>query len=142
MPWPLWILAGVILLAAEVHYTRDFTLFSFGASAVITSAAAGLGILDFPAQWVCFGVLSIALLFWARDWLRNSLLSGPAPAEMENVIGQIALPIDDLPAFGFGKAELRGATWSAHNASHVPIARGQRCKVMKIKGLTLWIQPE
>jgi membrane protein implicated in regulation of membrane protease activity len=142
MPWPLWISAGVILLVAELHYTRDFTLFSFGASALLVGVVAGLGIFDWPAQWLGFGILSITLLFWARDWLRQSLFARPSHAELENVVGQIAWPLQDLPAFGFGKAELRGTTWNAHNASHIAILRGQRCRVMKIKGLTLWILPE
>jgi membrane protein implicated in regulation of membrane protease activity len=142
MPWPVWILAGVILLVLEVYHSRDFTLFSFGASALLVGLMAALGVFDFWAQWICFGLLSAALLVWARDWLRAAMLGKPSHAELENVIGQVAIPLDDLPAFGFGKAELRGTTWSAHNASHVAILRGQRCKVMRIRGLTLWIQPE
>jgi membrane protein implicated in regulation of membrane protease activity len=70
------------------------------------------------------------------------MLSAPGSAELENIVGQSAIPLDDLPAYGFGKAELRGTTWSAHNATHMKILRGQRCKVMKMNGLTLWIIPE
>jgi len=70
------------------------------------------------------------------------MLSAPGSAELENIVGQSAIPLDDLPAYGFGKAELRGTTWSAHNATHMKILRGQRCKVIKMKGLTLWIMPE
>jgi inner membrane protein len=91
---------------------------------------------------ISFAAFSTALLFSAREWLRRKILGGPSGAEMENIIGQSAIPLDDLPAYGFGKAELRGTTWSAHNASHVRIMRGQRCKVMKMNGLTLWIMPE
>ncbi len=142
MPWFLWILAGVFLLVVEVHYTRNFTLFSLGASALLVGLMAALGIFDPWTQWVCFGILAAVLLLWVRDWLRELVLNRPSHAELENVIGQIATPVDDLPAYGFGKADLRGTHWSAHNASHVNIVRGQRCKVMKVKGLTLWIMPE
>ena len=142
MPWPLSIVAGVALLVLEVHYSRKFTLACFGVSAVLVGLMAGFGIFDLWTQWGSFAILSGALLFWARDWLRVRMLDKPSHAELENVIGQIAIPVDDLPAFGFGKADLRGTPWSAHNASHVNIIRGQRCKVMKVKGLTLWIMPE
>src|SRR5262249_13567528 len=35
LPWPVWIMAGLLLMALEVHYTRDFTLFCFGTSALL-----------------------------------------------------------------------------------------------------------
>lgn len=142
MPWPIWISVGLLLMAIEVHYTRDFTLFCFAASALLVGLMTILGILDFWTQWAIFAALSAALLFSAREWLRKKMLSRTTDAELENIVGQSAIPLDDLPAYGFGKAELRGSTWSAHNASHVKIMRGQRCKVMRINGLTLWIMPE
>jgi hypothetical protein len=142
VPWPIWIIAGLLLMALEVHYARDFTLFCFGTSALLVGLITNFGIFDIWAQWASFAALSAVLLFSAREWLRKKMLNRPGSAELENIIGQSALPLDDLPAYGFGKAELRGSTWSAHNASHVTIMRGQRCRVMKINGLTLWIMPE
>jgi serine/threonine protein kinase/membrane protein implicated in regulation of membrane protease activity len=142
MPWAIWIIAGLVLMAVEVHYTRDFTLFCFGISALLVGLMSILGAVDIWTQWISFAALSTALLFSAREWLRRKMLSRPGSAELENILGQSAIPLDDLPAYGFGKAELRGTTWSAHNATHMKIVRGQRCKVMKIQGLTLWIMPE
>jgi len=142
MPWPIWIIAGLVLMAVEVHYTRDFTLFCFGISASLVGLMTVFGVFDIWTQWISFAALSTALLFSAREWLRRKMLSRPGSAELENIIGQSAIPLDDLPAYGFGKAELRGTTWSAHNATQIKILRGQRCKVMKMNGLTLWIIPE
>lgn len=82
-------------------------------------------------------------LAWARDWFATLLLArGEREPEFGNVVGQIAVPIDDLPALGYGRAELRGTTWTAHNISNLPISRGQRCRVSEVKDLTLWISPE
>ncbi len=142
MPWAIWIIAGLMLIAVEVHYTRDFTLFCFGISALLVGLMSILGVFDIWTQWVCFAALSTALLFSAREWLRRKMLSRPGSVELENILEQLAIPLDDLPAYGFGKAELRGTVWNAHNATHIKILRGQRCKVMKMKGLTLWIMPE
>lgn len=143
MPWPIWILAGLAFLVIEVHYTRDFSVACFGAGALMVGLIAACGILrPWWAQWIGFAALSTALLFWAREWLRVRMTGKPSHADLENIVGQLAMPLDDLAAYGFGKAELRGATWSAHNASNVNIRRGQRCKVMRMNGLTLWIMPE
>jgi inner membrane protein len=142
MPWFIWMVGGALLLVLEVSHTRDFTLACFGASALLVGLMATLGIFNLWTQWICFAILAGALLFWARDWLREIMLGKPSDADLENVIGQTAIPLGDLRPYGFGKAELRGTPWNAHNASHVNILSGQRCKVMKVNGLTLWIMPE
>ncbi|MBV8056690.1 MAG: protein kinase [Deltaproteobacteria bacterium] len=142
MPWLVWIIAGLVLMAVEVHYTRDFTLFCFGISALLTGLISLSSVFGIWTQWISFAALSTTLLFSARKWLQRKMLGTPGNTELENIVGQLAIPLDDLPAYGFGKAELRGTTWSAHNATHMKILRGQRCKVMKMKGLTLWIIPE
>lgn len=143
MPWWLWVSLGLVLLVTETRVTRDFTLFCVGASAILIGFMTALGLFQVWVQWLGFSVLSASTLIWVRDWLRASALaSGRQEHEFSNVLGEVAVPLDDLPAFGFGKAELRGTTWSAHNAASVAILRGQRCRVMKVKGLTLWILPE
>lgn len=143
MPWWLWGILGIALIALETHTTRNFTLFCVGASAILVGAVAGLTNTQLWVQWLAFGILSIATLLWARDWLATVLLAREErEPEFGNVVGQIAVPIDDLPALGFGKAELRGTTWNAHNISNLTIARGQRCRVSEVKDLTLWISAE
>ena len=143
MPWWLWLSLGMVLLVTETRMTRDFTLFCVGASAILIGFMTALGLLQVWAQWLGFSVISASTLVWARDWLRvRALASGRHDHEFSNVLGEVAVPLDDLPAYGFGKAELRGTSWSAHNAAGVVILRGQRCRVMRVKGLTLWILPE
>jgi membrane protein implicated in regulation of membrane protease activity len=143
MPWWLWGILGIALIALETHTTRNFTLFCVGASAILVGAVAGLTNTQLWVQWLAFGILSTATLLWARDWLATVLLAREErEPEFGNVVGQIAVPIDDLPALGFGKAELRGTTWNAHNISNLTIARGQRCRVSEVKDLTLLISPE
>jgi membrane protein implicated in regulation of membrane protease activity len=142
MPWWLWVVSGIALAAAETRITRDFTLLCVGISAILVGVISALEIFPIWGQWLAFALLSGATLFWARDWLRSHLLRTAEHRELSNVLGEVAIPVDDVPPYGFGKAELRGTRWNAHNASHVALSRGQRCRVMKIKGLTLWIMPE
>lgn len=143
MPWWLWLLSGIVLAAAETHFTRDFTLFCVGISAILVGLMTAVGLFNpLWTQWLAFALLSGATLFWARDWLREHFLRKVEERDLSNVTGEVAIPVDDFPAFGFGSAELRGTRWKAHNASGVAILRGQRCRVMKVQGLTLWIMPE
>jgi membrane protein implicated in regulation of membrane protease activity len=41
-----------------------------------------------------------------------------------------------------GKAELRGASLTARNAGDKPLARGQRCTVERVEGLTIFVRAE
>ncbi len=142
MPWWIWIIGGIVLVAAETIFTRDFSLFCVGVSAILVGLMTAAGILNPWAQWLGFAILSAATLVWARDWLREHFIRHVEERDLSNVLGEVAIPIDDLKAFGFGKAELRGSHWNAHNAASVAISRGQRCRVMKVRGITLWIMPE
>jgi len=53
-----------------------------------------------------------------------------------------ALVVEHVPADGVGKAELRGSSWSARSATGAALHKGQRCRVDRVEGLTLWLRPE
>ena len=46
------------------------------------------------------------------------------------------------PVEAFGTAELRGVPWSTRVASGIPLRAGQRCRVERVDGLTLWVRAE
>jgi len=143
MPWWIWGSFGIVLLVVETGMTRDFTLFCIGASAIAVAAMTAFSLSNVSFQLMCFVLLSGITLFLVRGWLRaRAFVDGSSEHEFSNIVGEVALPFDDLPAYGFGKAELRGTTWNAHNAANIPISQGQRCRVMKVQNLTLWIMPE
>ena len=45
-------------------------------------------------------------------------------------------------AGGEGQAELRGVPWKARVASGIALRGGQRCRVERVDGLTLWVRAE
>ena len=48
--------------------------------------------------------------------------------------------VEEVPPGGVGKAELRGTTWTARTEAASPLAKGQRCRVERVEGLTLWLR--
>jgi len=48
----------------------------------------------------------------------------------------------DLPEGGEGKAELRGVPWIARAASGLALPKGQRCRVERVDGVTLWVRAQ
>ncbi|HKN85833.1 MAG TPA: NfeD family protein [Nitrospiraceae bacterium] len=144
MVWWYWLLLGLVLLAAEMATPGGFYILFFGFAALIVGALAGMEWLNTAwLQWLLFSILSIISLFL----FRNSLLlwmkaREPVGEEVDSMIGEMALLTEDLPPGNPGKVELRGTIWSARNAGQRVLMKGDRGRVEKVEGLTLWIKPE
>jgi inner membrane protein len=144
MSWWLWITIGIVAIVIEINATRDFSLFCVGLSALIVGGLAGVNVI--PAvwlQWICFSAIAVILLFVLRSPLQKWISPRDTPVrEMDYLVGEVALPVEDIAGEGFGKAELRGTTWTARNAAGLVLSKGQRCRVTKVDGLTIWVKAE
>jgi membrane protein implicated in regulation of membrane protease activity len=142
MDWWIWVLGGLVLLLAEVLTPGGFFVVFFGAGAILVGVLRLVG-WGGPAwaEWLVFTVLSVASLALFRDPLmrRFNLKSGRPVDRLE---GETALVTEDVAPGGVGKAEMRGTSWTARSVSTAALARGQRCRVERVEGLTLWLRPE
>ena len=59
---------------------------------------------------------------------------------VDSLVGEQATAMEEIPAQGFGKAEMRGTTWSARNIGETGLMRGQRCVVAAVEGLVLHVR--
>src|SRR5690242_9097426 len=139
MAWWMWVLVGIALLVVEMVTPGGlFALFfGIGALATAVAAAAGAGAI---LQWLLFTATSLVLLATLRRTLQEKLRT-PTVA-VDSLVGQEVVLLGEIPAGGEGKAELRGVPWSARAASGIPLRAGQRCRVERIDGLTLWVRAE
>jgi membrane protein implicated in regulation of membrane protease activity len=142
MPWWLWVLGGLALLLGEVLTPGGFFVVFFGAGAILVGGAKLLGWAG-PAwaEWLAFSVLSVgSLLLFRSRLVRATRLAAGKP--VDRLEGESAVVTEDVPPGGVGKAELRGSSWSARTAEASSLVRGQRCRVERVEGLTLWLRPE
>jgi membrane protein implicated in regulation of membrane protease activity len=144
MIWWYWMLLGLVLLGIEMVTPGGFYILFFGLAALIVGSLAGLGFAQAEwFQWLLFSGLAILSLLVFRGpllgWLKKRDKDLPA---VDTLAGESAIPLEDLAVSGTGKAELRGATWTAHNAGPTPLTKGRRCKVERVEGLTIWISAE
>jgi inner membrane protein len=139
MVWWVWVVTGIALLAFEVATPGGFFALFFGVGALCVAPLAALGFSD-AVQWFAFSILSLLGLATLRGPLLRRLTRQPGRAA--ELVGERAVLLSDLPAGGEAKAELRGTPWSARAASGIPLARGQRCVVERVEGLTLWLRAE
>ena len=144
MVWWYWMVLGLALLAAEMTTPGGFYILFFGLSALLVGTLAGLGIVNVDwLQWLLFSVIAIGSLLLFRGPLIARLSHGrKAHADVDSMVGEVAIPLEALPAGATGKAELRGTTWTARNVGPTAFRKGQRGKVTKVDGLTLWITAE
>ncbi len=139
MAWWMWVLFGIGLLVVEMVTPGGLFALFFGVGALATAVAAALGAADI-VQWVVFTVLSLGLLATLRRTLQDRLRA--PDVAVDAIVGQEVVLLGDLPAGGEAKAELRGVPWSARAAAGVPLRAGQRCRVERLDGLTLWVRAE
>jgi membrane protein implicated in regulation of membrane protease activity len=139
MSWWIWVLAGFLLLAIEMaSTTMHVGVFAVGAFVVAILAGAGLN-LPFWGQLLVFAGVSLFGFLFLRPMLMRKLKIHSTRV-VENITGEHAVVLEDIPPASRGRAELRGATWSATNIGSTPLARGQRCVVDRVDGLTLEVR--
>ena len=59
---------------------------------------------------------------------------------VDSMSGAHAFALQDMGVESDGRAEMRGTTWSARNIGETPLARGQKCVVDRVVGLTLYVR--
>ena len=141
--WWHWLVLGLLLVAIEMAASGGFYVIFFGIAALIIGVLALLGLAGpLSLQVLMFSVLSVAaLMLFRRPLMRWMNLDGAA-SEVDTLVGELAVPLEDMPPGAVGRAELRGTVWTARNRAPAMIARGQRCTVVSVDRLTILIEPE
>lgn len=142
MAWWIWIVVGIVLLAAEVVISTDFYLVFLGLAAFVVGILDLVG-LSIPGwgEWLLFAALAIAGVVAYRSHWRRRLLTADREMAPE-LVGETGTARVPIPAGGRGRIELRGAVWEALNADAGEIGAGDRCRVERVDGLTLVVRPE
>src|SRR5688572_18315278 len=143
MEWWHWLLVGLILVGLEMAAAGGFYVIFFGIAALAIGGLHLVGIAG-PLWWqfLLFSIIAIASLLVFRGPVLRRLGVGAPAAEVDSLVGAVAMPLDNIVPGAVGRAELRGTVWSARNASRVEIVRGQRCTVVRADQLMLFLEPE
>lgn len=139
--WWLWLLFGIILFGLELLTPGAFFLMFFGAGAIVVGLLSAVGLAGpLWVQLLLFAGLSLASVISLRRLLLARLqITGPDKV-VDRLVGETAVALEDLVVDGLGKAELRGSAWSARNVGDAAVSKGQRCTVVRVEGLTLWVR--
>ena len=137
----MWLAGGLVLLAVELATPSGFFVMFFGLGALTVGVLQGLGILESAlTQWFVFTALSVIYLLLFRGRMQKGF--DRPPANIDTLIGELAVPRERILPGQVGRVDLRGAVFSARNDASDFIEAGQRCRVTAVDGLTVYVQPE
>ena len=117
MVWWYWMVLGLALLGAEMTTPGGFYILFFGLSALVVGTLAGLDMVEADwLQWLLFSMIAVGSLLIFRGPLLSRLRDNRrGHADIDSMVGEVAIPLEALAVGATGKAELRGTTWSAKN---------------------------
>lgn len=137
----VWLIAGLLLIAAEI-LLGDLTLVMLGVAAL---AASGTAALDGPVfvQVAVFAVVSLGLVTLARPVLRKKLHGGQhLRTNSEALVGAKAIVVATVDAHA-GQVKLAGEIWSARSYDETQtLEPGRSVTVMDIAGATAVVWAE
>ncbi len=142
MTWWEWTILGLFLLVLEAMTPGGFFVMFFGAAGLVVGFLVALEVLrPLWLQWFMFSTMAVVSLLLFRGPLLRRVKASDAPP-VDQLVGQAATLLADLPPGGLGKAELRGTAWTVRNAGDRGLGKGQRVRVERVDGLMLWVRAE
>jgi membrane protein implicated in regulation of membrane protease activity len=137
----MWLAGGLVLLVIELATPAGFYVLFFGLGAVTVGLLEAVGLAESSlSQWSIFSVASLTYLFLFRGRLQNRVKRGTG--EVDTLLGEIAIPRERIRPGELGRVDLRGTLWTARNESTTAIEPDARCRVVRVDGLIVGIQPE
>lgn len=140
-PALIWLIAGIVLMAAEV-VSGDLVLLMLGGGALVGALSAtftGNPVIDV----IVFAVASTALLWLARPALKRRFLHTPElKMGAEALVGTHGVVLATVNGDS-GQVKLGGDVWSARSmAEGQRIEPGTKVTVVQISGATAVVVPE
>jgi membrane protein implicated in regulation of membrane protease activity len=140
--WLVWLIAGFILISAEV-LSGDLWLLMIGLGALGGAAAAGFG-GNLVISAIVFAIATIALVGGLRPMLKRKMLLGQDhKTNTQALIGVRAMTVTKVDGHQ-GQVKIGGEIWSAraHNPDDTIPEPGTPVVVVEISGATAIVAPE
>lgn len=136
----IWLIAGIVLIAAEI-LSGDFFLLMIG-SAALAGAGAELLIGNTFVTAAVFALVAIGLITVARPWLKARMHGQHIPDNVAAHIGGTATVVSTVDSNG-GRIKLKGQEWSARAFDESQVLEpGTAVTVVEISGATAVVWAE
>lgn len=136
----IWLIGGIVLIAAEV-LSGDFFLLMLGVGALAGAFSAVL-FTNTLVSLAVFALSSIGLVTFARPWLKARFHGPIVPDNIQALIGGKATVLSTVDISG-GQVKLNGEIWSARAFDEKQVLEpGTSVTVMEIAGATAIVWAE
>ena len=139
-PGWLWMIGGVLLLAAEI-IAPGFFLVWIGGAAIVTGIFALLFGIGIPGQLALFALYSAIAVYAARRWFEGRPVVSEDPLLNERVgrlIGKTVMVVETVDAHS-GRVRVGDSEWSARGG---PAQPGERVRITGVDGNCLTVEPD
>ena len=143
--WVVWLIAGLLLVAAEVHSQAFFAIFlAAGAFAATIVTAVGIPVW---VSAVVFAAVALGGTMLIRPTLKRASdrRMGPRlklPGSSDSLIGERGLTVDDVgDEHHPGHARLAGERWLAVTDEPGGLSAQTQVMVVEVRGTTLVVIP-
>jgi inner membrane protein len=141
MTWWGWIIAGAILLGAELAFVNaQFYLVFVGSAAILVGLATAALAPPVWSQWALFGVLAIGSMVTFRSRVYRRFHAAMPEVDTGPTGGLITLTAS-LAAGESCQLEYGGTWWTVRNDSDAPIPSGGRARIARVQDMTLLVTP-
>jgi membrane protein implicated in regulation of membrane protease activity len=142
MNWWAWMIAGAILLGAELAFvSAQFYLVFVGSAAIIVGLLSLVLPLPEWLQWALFAVLALISMVTFRSRIYRRFHTEAPPVKTGPAGGVITLVVP-LGAGESCQAEYGGSFWTVRNDSDTAMPSGCRARIVSVRNLTLHVKPE
>ena len=147
MLWWHWSIVGFALIGIEILTLGglgNFYFLFFGMAGLIVSGLTWAGFIEAASlQWFLFALFGITSFVVLKNPLQGTgTTSTEKEVLVDSMIGEMATVLEALEPQAIGKVEHRGSTWTARNAGTALLEKNTHAKIVRVDGLTLWIQAE
>jgi inner membrane protein len=142
MTWWGWVIAGAILLGAELMLVNaQFYLVFVGIAAIVVGLASLVLPLAEWLQWALFAALAVASMVTFRSRIYRHFHGAMPAVKTGPQGGLITLPGALAPGDSC-QAEFNGTFWTVRNDGNVPLPAGSRARIIGVQNLTLLVRPD
>ena len=139
-PGWLWLIGGVLLLAAELLVPGIFLIF-IGGAAIATGVFALLFGLGLPMQFALFALYALLAVMAGRKFYANANVDSSDPLLNDRsgrLVGKVVTAVGAIDEHG-GRVRVGDSEWSARGG---PAAAGERVRITGVDGNCLKVEAE
>lgn len=137
--WAIWVIAAIIFAIIEI-YTPSFFIIWFSVGSLF-AALTSVFTNNIPIQLAVFLVVSVILVLSTKKITDKFITKKNSyKTNSDAYIGKVGIVTEKINSIeAKGRVKIQGESWKAATSNEETIEKGEKVKVEKIDGVTLYV---